>query len=202
MATGNVTRPHRVSNDRPLRYPIGPGRGGSARDAPPHRPAPPCLPRLRGHRPEVAWNDRLLERVLRRHALAAWPERGFREERRLGVSHGGTWRQRRSDRHRVSALEAARPDLEVAWVSLRHPDARDSFAMLLGPGRPSVCSSTSTSGRSSCGRSKASRGGASTGTGGRASPRRWARRPSTSSCGWRGRGRGVGSRSSKAVTRA
>ena len=36
----------------------------------------------------------------------------------------------------VSALGAARPDLEAALVFLRHPDDRDSFVMLFGPGAP------------------------------------------------------------------
>lgn len=31
------------------------------------------------------------------------------------------------------ALHAARPDLSAALVFLRHPDDRDSFAMLFGP---------------------------------------------------------------------
>lgn len=33
----------------------------------------------------------------------------------------------------LQALHAARPDLSVALVFLRHPDDRDSFAMLFGP---------------------------------------------------------------------
>lgn len=33
----------------------------------------------------------------------------------------------------LSALHSARPDLSRALVFLRHPDERDSFAMLFGP---------------------------------------------------------------------
>ena len=33
----------------------------------------------------------------------------------------------------MTALGAARPDLEAALVFLRHPDDRDLFAMLFGP---------------------------------------------------------------------